>query len=476
MAMKTEFACPHKARTVSVRITTDTIGPGNSGAKRAGVRLAEPLLDSEGGFGCLPHTGITPLFFHEFLGRAGASHENPESALAIKSVPFNTHELDAMRLAMDPFTGLYIAIRSDECTAAGCGLWASRFLLADGSGEALEACIQAVRDILASEFSREVTAFKKRTGLPMGETPGAIFMPVDVAPLAGASVYTTPLHANTFTDFACNDTLVQMGMGLGGGNSRYSATRLPGDVNAFYAASVAESVMDAEGFVDGRKCVLYQNQYCQITEKALEGVAAGYPLHFGRLIKGFEELGRHGKRQRYYELSYSGERWCVVQASDVELGHVEQPEVSKTTKVLKVGFGMRSDLRDFSVGVSGRKVVESDKVLRVGISSAQRKTLALINGQLSGYVLVLEAPLETLASEFSFADYSNAGAIMCNQVMAVRSAMSHVSGALREAGIIVLEGEIGREFLGSLERMKMHERKMLLYANDEREEGFACAL
>src|SRR5208283_1422255 len=189
--MKTNFTTPHSNKEVTVKPERDTIGPGGLGAKTAGLRKHQPLLE-RCGLGYLPQVAITPGFFSGFLRRAGVSHEAPEEApRAIRSTDFSKTELEAIRASVQPFSELYAAVRSDECTAAGTGLGASGFVLADNSEEIIGRVAGIVKGILASDFSRDMVAFKRRVGLPMKQTPGVLVMPVDTTPIPSAGIHTT---------------------------------------------------------------------------------------------------------------------------------------------------------------------------------------------------------------------------------------------------------------------------------------------
>lgn len=171
--MKTEFTTPHSYLDVSVKPGRDTIGPGRLGAKSAALREFQPIFESSSkGFGCLPQVAITPEFFSPFLSRTGASHENPAKAIAaITGTGFSSEEKAAIREAFDPFTDLYVAVRSDESTSRGTGLWSTGFILMDGSEAAHSRAASLVKDILISDFSRDVLAFKRRAGFRSGRPP-----------------------------------------------------------------------------------------------------------------------------------------------------------------------------------------------------------------------------------------------------------------------------------------------------------------
>jgi hypothetical protein len=469
--MRTEFTAPHRSLSVHAAPGEDVIGPGQPGAKSAALVKYRPLF--EGGFGMLPQVAITPAFFTDFLGRAGASHHAPEeSRAAIAGTAFTKGEKDAMRAAAAPFSGLYAAVRSDEAVAGGIGLWSSGFALLDGS-EAAAAKVEAlVRGILASDFSHDVIAFKNRTGMPLEATPGAFIMPVDACSISTLTTYTTQCHVNAISDFTRGDTLVQLGHGLGGANAHYARVALLSELDMSQFRFISEYHMDhARVFSSGSVMELRDDAFGR------EAGAMALRMHMQRadtvhipaLRAGFGALKAKNAPPLYLELSYGCNCWDVVQCAEASLGSVVRP-AEDGRKVLTASPSPRDRLATFGLDVLGRGVAESGTIVYLG-QFDMADTLAGINRMIRGYVLVMEHGLRALDQLFSFADYSNAAAIVSTQ-QNMRPAMSHVSGALREAGIPLLAGNMDRGFLRELHGHNVHARNVLVYANDAREEGF----
>ena len=198
-----------------LKLTSDqTIGPGEPGAKSAALRqhknLVETLNLADNGtypysqLKYIPQVALTPESFSPFFSRAGASIEKPEeSQKAIQKTSFNKAEMDALKLSLSYYGNEYIAIRSDEQTASGVGLWETRFMWTKNPSRSFSAYARKVKEVLASDYSENVIAFKKRTGISLDRPVGVFLMNLsgslfqcDIGPGVGI---TTPIHAKIIT-------------------------------------------------------------------------------------------------------------------------------------------------------------------------------------------------------------------------------------------------------------------------------------
>ncbi len=476
--MKTSFISPQES--VKMTIRDHVIGPGERGAMSAALTRLEPLFDSGGGFATLPRVTMTPQFFSGFLKRAGASHDNPKAEDAIRSARFNRTESDAVREALEQFKGLYVEIRADECTALRSGLWARKYAYYNNWGDSIDEILDMVKKVLESEFSRDAIAFKRRMGLLMGDTAGVMFMPVDVMPCLG-TMQTTPLHAVATTGFAKDEPLVMIGSGIMGADKRDATVMLGSELDERHINDLARQARNRHALSLESKSILLRDkeEYAEVQEAVARFLAhPGRAL--SRLKRGLDALRCSVPMQ--LELAYSGVQWSVSRIKPAEFTHIAKPEHCGSIVSMEGGAG-REPGTQYGIGVSGRKVVDSDTVFPVRCSEKGRKALAEFNAQADGYVLLLDAPLYKLRTSFSFADYSNAAAVLCREEPCGRSAMPQVGGALREAGIIVLASsmnndflsglELGDEFLNGLRFMRPNEVKMRVYVNDEVPEGWA---
>lgn len=442
--------------------------------------------ERDSGLISLPHISITPSFLGEFLRRIGASHEDPEAAVeAIERSDFNASEMEAIRGAVAPFEELYVAVRSDESTAAGVGLWHTGFLLVDNSSSTAQQAAEIAKVILASDFSQDVLAFKRRVGLPLEENPGLLVMPV-----AGYNVgtmppiYATPYHANVITGFTGDDDLVAIGIGMGGANNRGSFTTLLSRLSPFHFGtqnmdiSLARSSFLYEGELRRLLEIEDGEQHVRIN---LDGLVAGggAAIQIDELRDAIAAIKAASETPLYLEFGLEAIRWSVLQCAEVKLKDVEKPDVPGSQKILTVDSGDRGSygragVAQFSNRVSGRRIVEADKVVKLDTERGRKiSRVAEVNEELRDYVLIIDAPLSILSTALTFADYSNAVAII-SMDEALGNAGSHFNGALREAGIVVLVGYVNGEFLEDLESGKPVNRKLLVYANDAKEEGFVA--
>ncbi len=478
--MITTFCDTGCCRSVDVKVTKEVIGPGKSGAKSTGLKeihpLTEKMTETEMGVLSIPQVSITPNFMAEYLKRIGASCEKPgESRAAIKKCEFSASEKAAFAEAVSPFNGIYIAVRSDEGTAAGVGLWHTGFMAADSSPEGIAIFEGVAREIMQSEFSDSVLAFKKRVGLRIEEPPGIFITPVVGNNLGSCPPIFGPVyHANIITRFVQNDAMIRLGFGIGGANMPFAKTRL---LHGF-EAETSEYTLPVE--LAEAKAIY--NDKLELIGDIPMGV--GYASHFlGAFLSheakgiieglrgGVSKLDKMADRPLYLELASDGRKWAVVQCAEANLGEVTKPDVPESQKILKIK--RESNPRnDFGVGILGRKAVESSTVMY--LPKARAYDLPELNKSLEGYVLIApDLRMEGLREDLTFADYSNAAAIICSSETA-RSVGTHLNGAVREAGIVVLAGNVDQKFLEGLKEGVPEKRKLLVYANDALEEAFVA--
>lgn len=458
-------------RETKIDFRFDNIGSGKSGAKSESYRKFQPSI--EGAFHDLPLISVTPSFFDNFLKRAGVSHEKPqESSEAIARTDFERGEIDGLRSALAPFSELAVAIRSDESTAAGVGLWHTDFMEAGISAESARAMINIVKKILASDFSKSVIAFKKRVGLVMDETPGIFFMP-----LAGNNfsdlgyAITTPYHLNVILNFRGDDHLVNVGIGLGGANNFGATTTLFTGIYEMHFSldRLVVNYPRAEFFCNGGKKRISMDHGLLRTQFDIQ--MTNLELHCAKLIcklrLALEKL-KSLDNPTYLELGLHQLNWTFLQAADINLDSASKPDVPEHQKIFK---SLKPEGSYFAAGVLGRKVFTSDQVLY----TSNFKRISEINARHSDYVIIFSGSYRQFFEGLGFEDYSNAGAIICLHTP-LKNAGTHANGALREAGIVLMAGKIDKKFLDSITLHQLSSRKLLVYANDAEEEGFVATV
>lgn len=478
-------------RSVDIRLTRETIGQNHTGAKSRALREKKPVFETleEANTWIFypPSIAITPFLWRPFLARAGADSRNKESERAIEKTDFNREEKEALRESVDPFRGLYVAVRSDECTPAGVGLWHTDFMLADRTEESMQKLEQIAKRILASDFSRDVLAFKKRVGLPMDENPGVLVMPVAGFDFS-EQVYGTPYHVNVITRFRGEESLLTIGTGIGGANNMLSRSCLSSHLNhkvfdrMSMDSNIAGALLLSEGNLDhatNLKDPSGRSSGTKLIRDLLSKMGEIFEDGFNGLQEILNHLKQHISGSSYHEFSSSMVNWSILQCAPVLFEDVKKPDIPDSAKILNVDRDPYSDPRNFGSSVFGRSIKKSNNVVYID-SIDGLEELGSINDSLSDYILILKLPDGTAFNlmqlkEVTFADHSNVSAVaLCEEKNF--GLQSHFNGAFREAGIPVLAGDIDQKFLNGLTPNSVTKRKLLVYANDAKEEGFIATV
>ncbi len=481
--MRKTFLTPGNHRGITVDFETRTIGSGKLGGKSAALREYQPLFDAtvkvigeeETGLITVPHVSITPALLSDFLRRIGASHEDPAAAIeAITRSDFGV-ELNVFREAISPFDGVYTAIRSDEATAAGVGLWHTDFVLSDSILTTTLKVADIIKKILKADFSRDVLAFKRRVGIPVDDTLGVLVMPVvgvDLSQMYSDHMFGSTFHANIITGFNYEGTLANIGVGVGGANNRGARSEILRIVRAIHLtkASLSMNIRNSKLLSAGE---LKNSADIPKAYDFLDMIIDGYNPLMDKLLRELLKYTNSLKTQLYLELALDRKSWNVLQCSPVKIENLEPPDVPDEQKILDI-FGRGSNpYAQYGSTLSGRAVVKIDSVIYLkSLNREEIERLRTINQETSNYVLIVDAPPNLIGNVLRFADYSNAAAIVSNSTEALNNIGTHFNGAFREAGILFLVGEVNADFLAGLKQEKANTRKLLVYANDGVEEGF----
>jgi|GEM_PF-2664534 hypothetical protein len=478
-----------KDMTVKLRLRYKRTGPGEPGEKSAGLDRFKKLTDStvtgprntwkERGLVSLPKGVITPDYFRRFLKRVGASHDNPKSADAIFRSAFSKEDKEGIKHALHPFDDAYIALRSDECTAAGCGLWHTGFL--GYNRRTFKQALEQIKEILASEFSPSVIAFKKRTGLPMEKTPGVLIQPMVLSDYSMLEdVFTTPLHIIAITRFSGERCLVNFGTGINGANKIGAQAMMLDDLSE---SSMSEDALrmalrNSTILLDGRIARILSFSASAVMRASIKADVVHSADHIiSELKSALGKITKGNPEPLYLELASWFPTFAVLQCAEIKLGKVERPDVRWNQKILSL---YSPTGRQFGSLVSGRRVVETENLIYIPRSNGrvtdQLKLVAAFNNLLTDYVLLSGLPYEVLNNHLTFAGFSNASAMAftedCNPLYPVST---HFGGVMREAGIPVIAGKVNDSFVRSL-KPGLNRRKVLVYANDEIQDGFMAAL
>ena len=331
--MKITYGLPGTKRELT--ISSDTIGTGKVGAKSCALRLHRPLFEevnatiSEPALFLIPYISITPSIFAEFLKRIGASYEKPQEAIAaIDKTDFNVWECAAISELLAPFVRQNIAVRSDESTASGVGLWHSDFMFVGKRTKSMRQAIKIVKAILKYDFSKDVLAFKKRTGLQLDENPGVFVMPVIGSTIQkdGRTAFGTLYHINMITRFAGDDTLVTIGVGMGGANHKGANSLLLSTMTAqdLHPSKFLGNIESSRFLEHGQ--LKHPNEIgdlaAGIYRETYEMSDRYYTVVIPNLKEYVAELIRKQKTSLYLELGYSSFGWGVIQSAEINLGEV----------------------------------------------------------------------------------------------------------------------------------------------------------
>jgi hypothetical protein len=469
------------SKEIRLPTANTTFGPGTVGAKSYWLRRATAVVDAGKepdeitGISCLPNVALTPgLFAADFLKRTGADHANPESAKAIMGTPLTPELKDHLGKIFALFPELYLIFRSDECTASGVGLWHSGFVLNDGKAERMNQAELEIKRILASEYSPDVFAFKLRTGLPLAENPGVLVMPVAGHRFSDAAdmLYTSFIHMNVLSGFFDSDSLIHLGIGLGGANRKGALSSLLSRIYAmqseFGSSSIHETLQHSKHLMNGEVTDVNEHRLV-LTELIRLIYGSKWNEIVNELRMGLDSLDAEFKQPMYYELAYAAFYPFLVQAAPANINSVERPEVSEGSIMLEVDRNSKSRFEQYGSRVSGRGVIDAE--CYVYIDGYDLNLLSEVNKDAKNYVLFLDAPASMLRERLSFADYSNAAAIVVIDSGPMYSVSSHINGACGDAGIPVILVNQGPLGLTSGEVVK---QPLKVYANDAREEAFVA--
>jgi len=474
------------------------IGDGPSGAKSTQLQKRKPLIDSNSEFGYAPFVAVTPLLYKkEFLVRIGASHEKPGEAMnAIDKAEFGKPEKEAHAELLHQLGSGNVAIRSDECDPSGNGLWKGKLAYLSGNPEEDAKTIdRAVRTILKSEYSENVIAFKRRVGLSFEETPGVFCMQMSLqnmnySPKPGENGYlptlTTPFHFNVMTQFAGeNRLLLAGGVGIGGANQPlFTKIIYPGDCS-WKGTEVERGLMEGFTMLSPDMKVFYKNNVVMLmdADKDMDRVGwwaslAGEAIE--KVVRGCFEIAESAGIPLYLEIAgaYPKRRFSVVQAADGKpYRKVTLPDVPKNSKIFEA--------RDLDVtGMQFGSKVSGNLLEKVGGVFYLKDIFGIpelgrVNSETRNYLIISDISQQVFNEEFGlyFAKYSNTAAVtFTKELYGGANLASHLNGAMREAGIAVMQGSMDPMYLRKLKPNSLNQANLLVAASELDGRGFAAEI
>lgn len=455
-------------------IAPTKIGDGKPGAKSRVLTSHAPLLESSG-FETYPMRLLTPDWSRVLLSKLGVSYKDPKQAKrTLAQYDFSAEKNDLMTL-LHPMISLPIVLRSDDPVPDGTGLWPSKALFFDEGEEAFNTAIETLRHILMADFHPNIIAFKKRAGIQLEEVSGMIAMPLAYGSKFGEPELHSPttfIHINAITHFHGEDTFVVLGLGIGGANNT-------GPASFMLSTPCILGIQNLNGENKTRAKFLrplptnLQNIQQQYLDTIIFTIPTAYIPTIAPLL---QTLSASPQEPLYVELALQAPNvFVAVQCAPVDFPDtVEKPDVPQDQIVSSLS---ENRFDNFGVKVLGRGVVETNHVVVAAASRESRKQLAEINAEAEpgSYTLILMNCDAADLARFPVTEYSNAGAILLNTSrIQYHAILSHSGGTLRSLGIPVLQGPVDPDFTKDFTYNQIHTQKLIVYADDSQQQGFAA--
>lgn len=405
-----------RTKTNSIKLTTQQLGTGEFGAKTTELARFKDIVEKHGI--CIPpHISLPREFFHPMLIREGVLSEDGKLLEGdTTKYTYNAGELEILKYIFSQFKGHPLAIRSDEQTAKGVGVFHTKFIMP--SDKNFENNILDLNGVVDYQFHDVVNAFKRRLGLPHGI--GIQFMPLVGAEMNGCCFPTISLAGFTATEHG--KIVLYAGSGIGGGVSK-KAERAKLSVEwkgELLSMPTDPRCWRAWDYAEGR-----------VMPVALPDVPKYHDFFIGdkleRKITDFiariTAVAKDSGTDVYFEAQCGelSEPWYLTQIS----GHVWPPiERPAGTNVYLVQ-GLEN--------VIGSKILTCTGFVR---EPGENEKKALAKRQDKGSLLYVN--FSDLV-EIRFENFSQYAAV-CDLHIHNNKFSSHVPGAYREAGMIVFGG------------------------------------
>jgi hypothetical protein len=392
------------------RLSSFKVGKGASGTKTTQLDRYKAILENHGLI-IPPHVSlseefcIAPLIRVEWMDEERKPAGKPRGEIA-----FSDEERRTLRDAISQFQDFILAVRSDEQTAKGIGLFKTEFV--DMREDYFERFLSALVSVLEAQFNPDANAFKERTGMPHGI--GVQLMPLAamldkridrVFPLLSLAGFTAREH---------DEVILHLGFGIGGGVSTKTIHR-----KLACTMACPDWITVQRGF------------FTQIGGESFNPSTSSFTWAGPSFVWDYDDLSFYGKANNaidallgklraiaieagdlYFEaqlIDKEEKQWAITQISEHHWPKVDRP-IGK--QILEInGYG----------NVVGSGIASCNDC--TGRQDAKRGSLvAFHSGSLSD----------------NFSDFAFSSGILENIDDHIRDISSHVSGAYREAGIIVL--------------------------------------
>lgn len=434
-------------------VKTKRIGKGTFGAKTLGLERFQSIVDKTERIVIPPFISIPIGFLN-------------------KAVDFRSREVDTSILDKTKLKEIYslihgkciaYALRSDERTAKGIGLYITEFLSAQGDfNKRFEDFLYGIKTILRGQIEKDPQIFRKKLGLPQG-------IGIQIMPLAG-SEYTQgftgsekhilpPVSVAGYTVMDMNEVILHAGYGIGGAvdkTASYSRISFDSDEDRFLLSSYP--------MIDGGSHIVFYKFFntrnnridetdhscLHLLDKSLNSNNLNPKIY--ELLPYIKQIAEQAGTDIYFEIQLHDPKeniWALTQIDEHTWPDVTKPEGEEIIRVEGFGKVLGSGVKEFVDDIWIKSFLSyEENVKRIAENPG---SLIVVNNSIGN---------------INFRTFSEAGGILCLEGFfgrVKREFSAHVSGALREAGIIVLDGR-GSEMV-SLRDPKG--KKYKLYADEK---------
>lgn len=419
-------------------LSTQRIGTGRFGAKTTQLSRFKDVLERNGVF-VPPHISFPYEFFVPALIRAGVLNDHGELQVRLARVQDSTdeefeardevyskltlddREVRLVREALEQLDGFAVAVRSDEQTAKGVGVFKTLFQPIKNGGRG---AVDAIQAILFSQLEPWATALIEKIQAPFG-------IGIQVMPLIGEHIHAygqtffgprLSLAGTTLKDR--DEVRFSVGHGLGGGvgeHAFHSKIKPVGDLYIEYPFEHPASFFTQEGRKNYSFSLILSDGDSSTTSFLRD-------IELEPLLKRMLACAREAGTDLYFELQsveYPN-RWGVTQVAEHTWQEVPKPE--GTEIYVSEFFGN-------VIGSIGSGTYVCSDVVYVG---GRAYDIAGIIRDISRKQNVLVDIGTNVLTPSCLATYSQARGIVAATAGHRFSLASHVSGVFREAGIPVI--------------------------------------
>lgn len=413
-------------------LRTYKVGRGRFGAKTMKLMKFKPILEKHNLI-VPPHTSFSEGMFAEALIKAGVMTADGRFTGEFNDVEFDTPTRAVLGAYAAQFRDRIIAIRSDEHTAKGVGVFHTEFLDMRGDfSKKFKEFLYVIKMLLQEvQFEEDAETFKQRMGLTGG-------IGIQVMPLMGivdedlGQMY-PPLSIAGYTAIERNQIILHIGYGVGGAVSESASTHV----------KVPFDFPDDEllPFFDtkGKMGVVFDlkngelDQTHDVPADALLNIPKNFEMTVTRALRNLVDRLKPVAQEAgdiYFEaqsLDVVGNQWAITQIDNHEWTDVQKPDGEEILYVTGLGNIIGSAI----VQCNGFTEILLDPPTGFG----KKKVLGLVEVNQNNLTLLSQGAMIR-----DFATFGNSAAIIqCAELNVSRGGLnSHTQGVYREVGIPIL--------------------------------------